>query len=233
MADTLFLVEPIEYPYFQLAEAEMRHATKVLRLRPGDLLECTDGKGLLFTAILREDAVVELHEKLPVTTEPLPLHLLVSPTRQPDRLEWMLEKAVEFGLKKFTPLICERTLKQNVKTERLESIARAALKQSKRAVLPEIMAPQRFKQACEQSQSIFTVLGCCDEKYSRILPHSGWNNQDEIRVMIGPEGDFTDQEIAFALSQGIQLLDMGPARFRTETAALAMVSYMYNLKYFS
>lgn len=229
MADTLFMVVQTPTGVYTLPPAELHHAVKVLRMRPGDTLECTDGVGALFVGQLGAAGEVVRLDTMPDPGLPLPLHLYVSPTRQPDRLEWMLEKCVELGLGHFTPLLSERTQAFRLKPERLQSIALAAMKQSKRAFLPHVYPPMALEQVVAHASTASLYLATCTHAVTKETPSWLWKNKPMMRVCIGPEGDFTPEELKLAQAHGAIFLDLGPARLRTETAGLSVVHFLHQL----
>lgn len=216
-----------EMDAFLLDEAESKHAVRVLRLAEGDRVQLVDGEGGLYEGVI-EDA----HPKRVALTirsreenfHPLPyrLHIAVAPTKSMDRLEWFIEKATEIGLTEITPLICDRSERKDVKVERLEKVAIAAMKQSLKAFLPKIHEPQRFSTFIREATGDATkrfIAHCADGEKSFL--QDSISSGDSILVLIGPEGDFSPTEIAQAQEAGYLPITLGNARLRTETAALA------------
>jgi 16S rRNA (uracil1498-N3)-methyltransferase len=232
MADTLFLVEETAPGVYGLPPAEWNHAVKVLRVRQGDVLECTDGAGQLFKGRFHASGEIVREEEMMHPGLPLPLHLYVSPTRQPDRLEWMLEKSVELGLGHFSPLLCERTQAFRLKADRLQSIALAAMKQSKRAYLPRIYPAIPLQQALSSATKDAMFMATCAGEIQKLKPTQAWKTLPFLHVFIGPEGDFTPAEIHMAQDIGAIFLDLGQARLRTETAGLSVVHLLHHLHAF-
>ena len=203
--------------HYQLSEEESKHCVKVLRMQVGTPIELIDGKGMQAFTIL-EDAHPKrsllrlkssiFHENTP------PLHIAMAPTKNMDRIEWYLEKATELGLSKLTFLLCERSERKQVNTERLEKIAIAAMKQSKRFYLPELEGPIRFEDFLQNHPKGY--FGHCEE--GEKIGMNGLKNT--LPFLIGPEGDFSPAEIAAALKYGYQAVEMSAFRLRTETAAL-------------
>jgi 16S rRNA (uracil1498-N3)-methyltransferase len=203
--------------HYQLSEEESKHCVKVLRMQVGVPIELIDGKGLQAFTIL-EDAHPKrsllriesriFHEKTP------PLHIAMAPTKNMDRIEWYLEKATELGLSKLTFLLCEHSERKQVNTERLEKIAIAAMKQSKRFYLPEIEGPIRFENFLQSHPKGY--FGHCEE--GEKIGMNGLNGT--LPFLVGPEGDFSTSEIAAALESGYKAVEMSTFRLRTETAAL-------------
>ena len=211
---------------YQLSEEESKHAVRVLRLNEGDAIDLLDGRGGLYTATVADanpkrcQLRITHHETVPPS--PYFTHVAVAPTKNLDRMEWFVEKAVEIGVERISFLRCARSERRELKLERLEKIAISALKQSGQAWLPQLdelvdytafvasVAPETtfiaHLEAGERTalaQVASAGLGCC--------------------VLIGPEGDFTPTEINLALGRGIRPVTLGTSRLRTETAALAVV----------
>ena len=203
--------------HYQLSEEESKHCIKVLRMQVGAPIELINGKGLQAFTILedphpkRSFLSIEssiFHEKTPC------LHIAMAPTKNMDRIEWYLEKATELGLSKLTFLLCERSERKQVNMERLEKIAIAAMKQSKRFYLPELRGPIRFENFLQNHANGY--IGHCEE--GEKIGMNGFNST--LPFLIGPEGDFSPTEISAALQSGYQAVEMSAFRLRTETAAL-------------
>jgi 16S rRNA (uracil1498-N3)-methyltransferase len=194
---------------YQLSEEESKHAVRVLRLNEGDAIDLLDGRGGLYTATVADanpkrcQLRITHHET--VAPRPYFTHVAVAPTKNLDRMEWFVEKAVEIGVERISFLRCARSERRELKLERLEKIAISALKQSGQAWLPEttFIAHLEAGERTALAQVASAGLGCC--------------------VLIGPEGDFTPAEINLALGRGIRPVTLGASRLRTETAALAAV----------
>lgn len=203
--------------HYQLSEEESKHCVKVLRMQVGAPIELIDGKGLQAFTIL-EDAhpkrsILRLESSIFHDQTPS-LHIAMAPTKNMDRIEWYLEKATEMGLSKLTFLLCEHSERKQVNMERLEKIAIAAMKQSKRFYLPELHWPIRLEDFLQQHPTGY--FGHCEE--GEKIGLSGLKST--LPFLIGPEGDFSTTEINAALQSGYQAVDMSAFRLRTETAAL-------------
>ena len=203
--------------HYQLSEEESKHCVKVLRMQVGAPIELIDGKGLQAFTIL-EDAhpkrsILRLESSIFHNRTPA-LHIAMAPTKNMDRIEWYLEKATEMGISKLTFLICERSERKQVNMERLERIAIAAMKQSKRFYLPELDGPIRFEDFLQHYPTGY--FGHCEE--GEKIGLSGLKST--FPFLIGPEGDFSPAEINAALQSGYQAVEMSAFRLRTETAAL-------------
>lgn len=217
-----------------LPETESGHAIRVLRKRPGDEIEVVDGKGCLYRCILVSDhpkaANVQIYERLllPKVWQPF-ITLAVAPTKHSDRMEWLLEKAVEIGIDRFVPLLTARSERKQMKTERLEKIAVSAMKQSLKAVLPAIepMIPLDRFLLEESKVSSQKFVGWCDYEAERLLLSKACRPNTDTTILIGPEGDFTAEEIEACLSAGFRAVTMGDNRLRTETAALVGIDTIH------
>lgn len=213
----------------QLSEQESSHCIRVLRMKMGDILDLTDGKGHFFKGeiILAHDKKTEVKvlETIDVPETENKLHLYVALTKQADRLEWMLEKCVELGLASFTPLITHRTERKTIRVDRLELIAVSAMKQSLKAWATTVYPAQKFNEAIKLNSGIGYVAHCNNN--SSKIELNNTKIQNHTHIFIGPEGDFTSEEIEMAISSGIQPISLGPSRLRTETAALAACNWMY------
>jgi len=213
---------------------ESRHITKVLRKSEGDLLHITNGRGYIFSATL-----VTVGPKQSLATinevgkqEPLPyrLHMAVAPTKNNDRFEWFLEKATEIGIETITPIICDRSERKIIKPERFERIIESAMKQSLKAYKPTLEAAVSFSELISQNKGVSgikCIAHCSDvpkELFKNII-----QPQQDLLILIGPEGDFSNKEIQIANENGYVGVSLGPSRLRTETAAVTAchsVSFM-------
>lgn len=221
--------------YCTLDAEESRHAVRVLRLREGDTINVTDGKGHLYRCQIVDandrTCLVKSDSQLSTSLSPLStLHLAVAPTKNPSRMEWLVEKAVEMGVDEITLLQCDHSERSFLKTERLEKLAISAMKQSLHLTLPRINPTVRLSdwlnsnnQAFKQS-SIQKLIAHCEVDKPRTLLHEALMPKRDVVVLIGPEGDFSNEEIALALDNGFLPVSFGTARLRTETAALYAVA---------
>lgn len=202
---------------------ESYHCYKVLRLRNKETILVTDGNGNSAEAIILdchpERTELQITESVKLNSDPhYRLHIAISPLKNSDRLEWFAEKATELGVHEITPLICSRTEKKSVNTERLKRNVLSAMKQSMRCILPKVNLPVDFKTLTTHHQHNGIKLICTQNADSAL--NEGINNQNEITVLIGPEGDFTDEEVALAEASGFQKVNLGLTRLRTETAGI-------------
>ena len=216
-----------------LGSEESNHCIRVLRHREGDLVEVIDGAGTLFHCRILEadpkDAVVEvisIEENW--GSHPYRLTMAVCPTKNNDRFEWFVEKATEFGVDVIVPVIGEHSERKVYKPERAARIAVAATKQSLKAQIPEIDEPVSVREFIEGCDAETRLIACCFEgEQPRRSIREAVRGAKDIAVLIGPEGDFSPGEVAFALKRGFVPVHLGASRLRTETAALAAVAAVY------
>ena len=227
----LFYSPHIQTPEHILSPEESVHCTRVLRLKTGDIIFLTNGKGSLCTGRILETDPRGCRILITGTTEnygarPYRLHIAVAPTKNMDRFEWFVEKATEVGVDIITPLICERSERKKCRTERAERIAVSALKQCKRAQMPEIRQAVVFDEFLRSGavRETSAAIACCESEVYR-EPAASWirNARENILFLIGPEGDFSPEEVSRAMEQGCTPVDLGQSVLRTETAALGAV----------
>ena len=211
---------------YLLSEDESKHAVRVLRLGVGDEVELLDGRGGRYRAAVADanpkrcQLRITHHETVP--PRPYVTHVAVAPTKNIDRMEWFVEKAVEVGVERISFLRCARSERRELKLERLEKIAISALKQSGQTWLPqldELMDYAAFVALATPEITFIAHLEDGERTALAQVAHSGAG----CCVLIGPEGDFTPSEIELAQSRGIRPVTLGKPRLRTETAALAVV----------
>lgn len=229
----LFLSNNTTAPYATLLPDESRHCVRVLRMGVGDEVWVTSGDGTMCRAHVADPderaCSVEIVERLEdYGRRPFRLHLLVAPTKNTARIEWLVEKAVEIGVDRITPIICDHSERGVQKTDRLDRIALSAMKQSLKARRPQIDSPVKLVDLLKLGMSNeelgigkFVCYCAGDERHSlRELYTPG----TDAVVLIGPEGDFSPREIEAALATGFQPVTLGDSRLRTETAALYAVT---------
>lgn len=215
--------------YCTLDAEESRHAVRVLRLREGDRINVTDGRGALYQCkILQADSgecIVESVSQLSSPNSPLStLHLAVAPTKNPSRMEWLVEKAVEVGVGEITLLQCDHSERSFLKTDRLEKLAISAMKQSLHTMLPKINTAVKLSDWLNSQFSTLNsqlkLIAHCEADKPRTPLAQALKPGNDAVVLIGPEGDFSEEEIVLALQCGFTPVSLGPSRLRTETAAL-------------
>ncbi|MEJ7779333.1 MAG: 16S rRNA (uracil(1498)-N(3))-methyltransferase [Daejeonella sp.] len=221
----IFYTPDILTDTYYLNEEESKHSIKVLRLQQGSTLQLVDGKGGLYEAVICDPHPKSCKlEILSVQREygkrNHRLHIAVAPTKNIERMEWLLEKATEIGIDEITPIICDRSERRDLKVERLNKVITSAVKQSIKAYHPKLNEPQRFKDFIRNASGSYKYIAHCIESEKATLKDSIKLNSDYL-VLIGPEGDFTPLEIDDALKANFLPLTLGNSRLRTETAALA------------
>ena len=214
---------------------ESRHAVRVLRLREGDEINVTDGRGSLYRCriVVADDracTVEAVEQDFSIFNSQFSSHLAVAPTKNPARMEWLVEKAVEIGVGEITLLQCDHSERSFLKTDRLEKLAVSAMKQSLHTVLPEIHPAINLSNWLNshihtfKHSKIQKFIAHCEADTPRTPLATALKPGQDAVILIGPEGDFSEEEIALALKCGFQPVSLGPARLRTETAALYAVT---------
>ncbi|WDF66606.1 16S rRNA (uracil(1498)-N(3))-methyltransferase [Flavobacterium sp. KACC 22763] len=208
---------------FSFDKEESRHIIKVLRKKDADILHVTNGFGLLFETqiTLASDNKCTV-EVLSITNAEKPkfhLHLAVAPTKMNDRFEWFLEKATEIGVQEITPIFCDRSERKVINRDRFEKIILSAMKQCNETFLPKLNEAISFKEFIKQKQNGLQLIAHCEETDKKSLKEVLKPNED-ITILIGPEGDFSEKEIALALENNYKPVTLGNTRLRTETAAV-------------
>ena len=211
---------------YTLNEEESKHCSRVLRLSVGDTVFLIDGRGGLYEAEIVNESKKHVELRITKTTEAYQkrnhhLHIAIAPTKNIDRVEWFLEKATEIGIDEVTPIICERSERKIVKEDRLQKVITAAVKQSLQAYHPVLNPAITYTELLRQQTTASKLIAHCIDDSQRhfikdlVQPHGNY------LMLIGPEGDFSPQEISYALEQGFMPVTLGATRLRTETAALA------------
>lgn len=223
---TLFYQPRIKEGERILDPDESRHCVKVLRHKAGDALNLTDGFGSFYEAIITSDdsrrCEFEITGERRVPEKNYRVHAAVAPTRNLDRTEWFVEKAVEIGIDIISFMRCAHSERTIVKTDRLQKVAVSAMKQSFRATLPEIrpIIPfANFIRSVTEEQRFIAIANLNDPKHLIQLARGG----SSCCILIGPEGDFSTEEIEQALESRFKAAGLGDHRLRTETAALAAI----------
>lgn len=208
---------------FFFDKEESKHIIKVMRKKGGDILHVTNGLGSLFQTeiIVGSDTKCKVHIISVEKAEPSKyhLHLAVAPTKMNDRYEWFLEKATEMGISEITPIICDHSERKFVKTDRFDKIIQSAMKQSLHYYLPKLNEPISFKDFLKIKRDGFTLIAHCEETDKKSLKDILKPNED-VTMLIGPEGDFSEKEIQLALENNYIPVSLGNTRLRTETAAI-------------
>lgn len=226
-----------------LDEDNSRHIVQVLRMRPGETLQLTDGRGSLLTAAILDDhkkkcrvAVSTAVTSPPRTTQ---VTIAISPLKNSARFEWFLEKATEIGVATIIPLLCERTERSSLRPERLRNILVSAMLQSQQAWLPSLPDPVPFVEwirrstAEKQAASPRYIAHClaapraADTLAALVREQASDPAEATLSlILIGPEGDFSPREVAMALAAGYQPVSLGANRLRTETAGMVAAALL-------
>jgi 16S rRNA (uracil1498-N3)-methyltransferase len=228
--------------------SEATHITKALRMKSGDSIELTNGRGELFVAELfidKHHVSALIRNAIPTFDSPVPLHLGIAPTKNADRIEWLVEKAVELGVGEISLIQCAHSERSRISIERMNRVAIAALKQSQRTYLPRLNETNDFLSWLKQVNSDQRFIAHCIDYLPRTLlrdcillqasternsssDKKSENTASSVCIAIGPEGDFSEAEILAAESNSFRGVSLGTARLRTETAAMAAV-HTFNL----
>ena len=226
----IFFGERLNKFSFRLEKDEARHCIRVLRRKAGDQISCVDGKGNFYKGNIenytQSEVVASIEQHIEMWGEKeIHLTLAVSPLRQKDRYEWMLEKAVELGVNTLIPIRSKHTMqKLTLKYNRLEQIAISAMKQCKRSLLPEIKEITTLPDFLALPHQGLKLVAQADESQPLSTYYDTIGGHKNAILLIGPEGDFTPEEIKLAREQGFQGIQLGENRLRTETAAIHALS---------
>lgn len=231
----IFYSDSINNGEARFGRDESGHCLRVLRMRRGDTISFTDGKGNFYEGLITVDnplaMTVSVSSVRKAEELPYRLHIAISPVKNDDRLEWFVEKAVETGIDEITPLICSRTEKRRIRKERLEGLIVSAMKQSVKGYLPKLNETAGFSAFVTAARPGKRLIACCDPQIMRTAITGAFNPGDEVTVLIGPEGDFTPEEVDLAIRSGFTPVHLGTSRLRTETAGIVACCsvYLYNL----
>ena len=214
---------------YTLSEETSKHIVQVLRKGKDDLLQLTDGKGNVLTASIVDDHKKKcVVKKISFETIPALQHkitIAISLIKNTSRFEWFLEKVTEIGVSTIIPLICHRTEKQHFRLDRMKGILISAMLQSKQAWLPELQEPVLYQEVIKKNVAANKFIAHCDDDTTKIQLASLKKSSSSI-ILIGPEGDFTNEEIALAQSNHYTAVSLGNNRLRTETAGVVAVSLL-------
>ena len=233
----------MDIPYFYITESPAagtqialkedtsKHCIQVLRMKAGEPLILTNGLGALYHAtITREDkrnCLVSINKAEQTQPSLRKVTMGISLLKNANRLEWFLEKATELGISTIVPLICQRTEKQYFRQDRMNNIVISAMLQSKQTFLPVLSEPVSFETFIQKHSSQQNFIAHCIETEKQTLNQFQLTN--ELSILIGPEGDFTPDEITLALQNNYQPISLGNTRLRTETAGIVAATLAVNL----
>ncbi len=223
----IFFITNIQGDAAFVGEEEAKHF-RVLRKQEGDTIHFIDGKGTRYvgeiSSLAKKKASLKIVEQHKETRErSFHLHIAIAPTKNMSRLEWFVEKTTEIGIDEITPIICQQSERSKLRMDRLEKIAISAMKQSLRTYLPKLNEAQKLKDFLLENQdktpNLSRYIAHCDESKKTNL----WDNYRTARnvlILIGPEGDFSKEEIELAIQLGYAPVSLGTHRLRTETAGI-------------
>lgn len=203
---------------------ESRHIVRVLRKKEGDILQLTNGKGWKFetkiTSANHNKCIAEILTASDIPALTYYIHMAVAPTKKNERFEWFLEKSTEMGVNEITPLLCDHSERKTIKPGRYEKILQSAMKQSMQSYLPLLHPATELKQFLRQDHVGQKFIAHCEEGQEKVPLFDHIEKNTTVTVLIGPEGDFSPEEIQEALTHGWKPVSLGSTRLRTETAAI-------------
>ena len=220
----LFYAPELQGDHYTLEEQESKHLIRVLRMKPGDTISLTDGSGNLYTAeLINDDARSCTVRIIGVQAEygkrNYNIHVAIAPTKNINRFEWFLEKSTEIGIDEITPMICQRSERKVVKPERLNKVITSAMKQSVKAYHPVLSEATTFKDLISRKHAGEKYIAYIEEGTHPSLKSLYTPGKDAI-ILIGPEGDFSPEEVLMATDMGFKTVSLGTSRLRTETAGV-------------
>jgi 16S rRNA (uracil1498-N3)-methyltransferase len=228
----VFYAPEIDGYNYVLDEKESRHCIRVLRMRKGDPVKLIDGKGNLYEGTISNPDQDECEIKVTGVIHDFEkrnyrLHLAISPLKNPERFEWFTEKSVEIGVDEITPLICHNTEKQSIKTERIDNVIISAMKQSLKSIKTRLNEKTRFESLIDLPFDGVKMIAYCNGNFERKKISEACPPGRNALILIGPEGDFTNDEIREAIDSGFTPVHLGRSRLRTETAGIAACYSIY------
>lgn len=205
-----------------LSDDTHKHVVQVLRMKPNDAIHVTNGKGLLCKAILtnidKKQSIAFIQTCIQTVLKKPKIAIGISLLKNASRLEWFAEKVTELGISDIYLLQCHRTEKHHFRLDRLNGILIAAMLQSQQTWLPNLHAPQAISNIIQQAQQPIKLMAHCNE--ANKLPIQKITTNNDVLILIGPEGDFTPDEIATAINHNFVEVSLGNTRLRTETAGI-------------
>ena len=230
----IFYAPGINGKTWVLDEKESKHCIKVLRMGEGTPVKLIDGKGNLYEGIITKadykkceigvKNIIKDFEKRSYR-----LHIAISPLKNPDRFEWFIEKSVELGIDEITPILCRNTEKSGIKTERINNIIISAMKQSLKAGITVQNKAVSFDEFILEEHKAVKLIAHCNPSKGRSKISDAYSKGNDAIILIGPEGDFSEEEIEKAVTAGFIPVQLGNSRLRTETAGIAACHSIYFL----
>jgi 16S rRNA (uracil1498-N3)-methyltransferase len=228
----IFYTPDISGNTYTLDETESKHCIRVLRLDKGEEITLVDGRGGYLIAEITDPnpkrcsvCVVRSEQEFGRTN--FQVHIAIAPTKNIERLEWFLEKTTEIGISRVIPLLCQHSERKEIKPERLEKVMVSAMKQSLKAYLPQLDELTKFSDLIHQPFDGHKFIAHCEEQHRDLLQNLILPNQNYL-ILIGPEGDFSPDEIQAAIQSGFKPVSLGNSRLRTETAGV-VACHTFNL----
>ena len=207
-----------------LPEEESQHAVKVLRMQVGDAISVVDGSGGFYDAVISNPHPKHCEFEIKKTIlefgkREYKIHIAIAPTKNIERLEWFIEKATEIGVDEITPIICRFSERKIVKAERLEKIIVSASKQSLKAYFPVLNSQCTFDELISNHKASQKFIAHCYED-DKVLLKNEIKESSDVLILIGPEGDFSKEEVQSAILHDFIPVSLGESRLRTETAGV-------------
>jgi len=220
----VFLINQFNDMEALLDEEESRHITRVLRLKKDDPVDLVDGTGNFYKGVIdladpHSTRVRILETIRDYLKRDYYLHLAIAPTKSAERFEWFLEKSTEIGIDEITPILCQRSERDRIRQDRSERILQAAMKQSGRALLPKLNAMIPLREFYKQAEADLKYIAHCGTSKKDLPSRPGPGDRSWL-ILIGPEGDFTHEELKQALEEKYVEINLGEAVYRTETAGI-------------
>lgn len=219
--------------HLELDENTGRHIVQVLRMKKGDIIHLTDGKGQLLTCEIAEtgkkNCLVAIKDVMSQKAKTKSVTIGISLLKNPSRFEWFLEKATEIGVAEIIPLVCDRTEKEKFRWERFQNICISAMLQSRQYWLPKLYEPKIFHDAVMNTNAVTKLIAHCEDTNKNELKdfvNMEANESNITIILIGPEGDFTSEEINHAITNNFVPVSMGITRLRTETAGVVAAAML-------
>jgi 16S rRNA (uracil1498-N3)-methyltransferase len=228
----IFYAPDITGDYYILDDNESKHCIRVLRMTKGTIVRLVDGKGNLYEGYISNPdskkctiavtGIIKDFEKRNYR-----LHIAISPLKNPERFEWFIEKSVEIGIDEITPLICRNTEKPGIKLERINNLIISAMKQSLKTTKTILNDPCLFTDFLNKDSAGTRMIAHCNSSFNRNKISDIYSKNENAIILIGPEGDFSEDEINNATVADFRQVHLGQSRLRTETAGVAACHSIY------
>ena len=220
----IFFSKNISTDIAVLDKIESNHCLNVLRNEIGDKVMLVDGEGCTYECIIdsvkNKIAYLNILNKIYSPKKSNYIHIAISPVKNHDRIEWFIEKSIEIGVDEISFISCERTLRRKIRIDRLKKIAVTAMKQSLKSILPKINDINKFDSFVRTNNSENNFICYLDNNNNEKIFEKNIVNKKSICILIGPEGDFSKNEVDLAIEDGFKPLSLGDSRLRTETAGI-------------